>query len=337
MLRFSTISDAICYGLGFIVLLLGLIVMIGWYGHNVALIQISLNFPPMQFNSALCFFLSGASLLLCQNSRLKISGWLGILVFLVGCITLSQYIFHTNIGLDQLLMQAYIKKKSAFPGRMAPNTAICFIFSGLMLALNCFLKEKKWACYSALFLNIVIGFLGLISILGYIFNIQAIYSWGNFTGMAVHTAVGFLLLSLASFSLIFQNFIKYQAKDSYFLVILVGSMSLILFIISWQVLVSYQSGILKYVIERELVYGQSEMFHTLNEKFIAINRLFLRANQNKKNQSIIYENDVKNYFLDYQSLNSIVIKNSTGKLQFFSRDDSLKNITEKIIMPVLSC
>ena len=45
-------------------LLLGLVVIVGWYTGNRTLIQVLPQFVPMQYNTALGFVLSGAALLL---------------------------------------------------------------------------------------------------------------------------------------------------------------------------------------------------------------------------------------------------------------------------------
>ena len=52
--------------------LLGLVVLIGWFTHNEVLLQVCPGFVPMQFNTALGFFISGAGLLLLALWR---SGW----------------------------------------------------------------------------------------------------------------------------------------------------------------------------------------------------------------------------------------------------------------------
>ena len=55
---------------GIFSLLLGAIVLVGWYTHNVSLIQIRPEFVPMQFNTALGFFLRGVAELLDLGNRI---------------------------------------------------------------------------------------------------------------------------------------------------------------------------------------------------------------------------------------------------------------------------
>ena len=58
---------------GALSMLLGAIVLVGWYTHNSALIQINAAFVPMQYNTALGFLLSAIALLLLALGRDR--GW----------------------------------------------------------------------------------------------------------------------------------------------------------------------------------------------------------------------------------------------------------------------
>jgi len=61
----SSIGTLANIGLCLIVIALGAVVIGGWYLNNTTLIQINPNFAPMQFNTALCFLLSGIGLAFC--------------------------------------------------------------------------------------------------------------------------------------------------------------------------------------------------------------------------------------------------------------------------------
>ena len=135
---------------GIIVLLLGLLVLVGWYINSKTLIQIFPAFVPMQYNTALGFLLCGIGLL-CLFKFRKFSLVCGILVFLLGFLTLIQYIFGFSLGIDEFLMEAYITVKTSHPGRMAPNTALCFMLSGAALVLQIKIhKTGYWAFAVAL-------------------------------------------------------------------------------------------------------------------------------------------------------------------------------------------
>jgi hypothetical protein len=111
--------------------LLGVCVLLGWYTHNIALIQISSAFVPMQYNTALGFLLSGLGLMFLHLGFSRLLTFVGTLVLLIGSLTLIEYVFGFDLGVDQLLMEHYITTETSHPGRMAPNTALCFVLTSL--------------------------------------------------------------------------------------------------------------------------------------------------------------------------------------------------------------
>ena len=109
---------------------LGIVVLVGWHTHNVALVQVFPAFVPMQYNTALGFFLCGIGLFSITFARPHFAMACGGTVIMIGCLTLIEYIFGVSLGIDQLLMKHYITVETSHPGRMAPNTALCFALTG---------------------------------------------------------------------------------------------------------------------------------------------------------------------------------------------------------------
>ncbi len=182
--------------LGFVVTAAGFSVMFGWYIHSPALIQILPQFVPMQFNTALCFLLSGVALLASGRSQ-RLSVAAGGLVALIGFLTLIQYVLDVNFGIDQLLMKHDITVETSQPGRMAPNTALCFFLYGLANGLfAAFPDISKRPAIKGVINSIVVA-LGAVALFGYLFGMEGAYGWGTLTSMAVHTAVSFVFLGVA--------------------------------------------------------------------------------------------------------------------------------------------
>jgi multisubunit Na+/H+ antiporter MnhE subunit len=99
-------------------------VVLGWYTHK--LIQVSPNFAPMQFNTALSFLFTGIALILTVRQHALFATVLCIFVVLVAALTLIEYVFGINLGVDQLLMTHQITTETSHPGRMALDTAFFF-------------------------------------------------------------------------------------------------------------------------------------------------------------------------------------------------------------------
>ncbi len=179
-------------------LLLGVIVLFGWYSHQPALVQILPQFVAMQYNTALGFVLCGAGLLALDTGRGRIALAAGGSAALIGLLTGAQYVFGISLGIDQLMMEHYITIGASHPGRMAPNTALCFSLSGFILALGA-VYTGQYRVGIMRMIAAMISVLGFIALMGYIVGVEAGYGWASLTRMAVHTSSGFILLGSALF------------------------------------------------------------------------------------------------------------------------------------------
>ncbi|MCH8312551.1 MAG: hypothetical protein IID17_06160 [Nitrospinae bacterium] len=112
---------------------LGFLVMFAWHANLPILIQTQSTFVPMQYNTALGFLFSGLGLILVKFSRVGLGKFVGILVSLLGGLTLIQYFFDIDFGIDQLVIESFIQIQTSHPGRMAPNTALSFFLFGVYL------------------------------------------------------------------------------------------------------------------------------------------------------------------------------------------------------------
>ncbi len=191
--------------------LLGIVVLVGWYTHTAPLIQVLPTFVPMQYNTALGFLLGGVCVLLLLFKQNRVASAVAGVVTVTGILTLCEYVFGWDLGIDELLMKHYITVETSHPGRMAPNTALSFGLSGIALLI--FSEFGRWRRRSSIvgFLGSIIIALGLMAFAGYMSNLETTYGWGNLTRMAVHTSVGFVALGFSIFMIAWQDEIYMKA------------------------------------------------------------------------------------------------------------------------------
>ncbi len=173
---------------GLLCIVLAITVMAGWQTENQILVQIHKSFAPMQFNTALAFLFSGLALICVYKGRRDCSQVAGVIVAFIGFSSLLQYVFHIDLHIDHIFTDHTITTKTSHPGRMAPNTAICFTLTGLAFILRPFNRH--------VFIGfaVVVLLFSFLSLIGYIFHTENLYGWGNLTRMAIHTAIGFSLV-----------------------------------------------------------------------------------------------------------------------------------------------
>jgi len=140
--------------------------------------------------------LAGLALLGLAGPWPRIAWISGSIVLLTGALTLIEYSFGVNLHIDQLFMEYYIDPMASYPGRMAPNTALCFTLTGLAVLLATrFRNSKRISSWTATLGAIIIS-LGITALAGYIIGLEGAYGWGHMTRMAIHTAAGFIILGV---------------------------------------------------------------------------------------------------------------------------------------------
>ncbi|MBU4224826.1 MAG: GHKL domain-containing protein [Chloroflexi bacterium] len=209
--RLVSLFKSISAAASMIVLAVGVVVLIGWMFNVTLLKSILPGLVTMKANTAAAFALIGVSLWLLQTSSppagLPQGEWgrggkwtrhiahlCALFVALVGTFTLIEYLSGWNLGIDQLLFkEAPGAVQTTFPGRMAPNTALNFLITGLTLLLLD--AETRRGHPPAQYLILIEGALALLALVGYVYGISTLYGGiASFTAMALHTAVVFLVV-----------------------------------------------------------------------------------------------------------------------------------------------
>lgn len=182
-----------------IIFLVGCIVLIGWAFNITILKSLSPNLVAMKANTAINFSLIGVSLWFLQTKRVNkktryVAQLCAFVVALVGLLSLCEYLFNCNFGIDQLLFKEPPGAVgTSHPGRMAPNTAVNFSIIGIALLLLD--VESRGGYRPAQFLISIEGIISSLALVGYIYGLLFLYRViPSYTQMALHTAIAFNLV-----------------------------------------------------------------------------------------------------------------------------------------------
>ena len=181
---------------GVFAFVVGVMVLIGWYAHWNAVVQMMPNLVPMKYNTALAFCLCGLGLFLLTTRFAPMASWPGGIVSVLGFLTLVECLTGLDFGIDQLLFKYYIILASETSPRMAPLTAGCFTLIGAALTLSGMHRGSKARLTAVGVLVCVVAMIACVATFGFILGINAANGWGSYARMAVHTAVTFLFLSV---------------------------------------------------------------------------------------------------------------------------------------------
>jgi len=203
--KFSPYLRAIVITTGIISASVGIIVILGWLFNVPFLKSLNPDYISMKPNTALSFIFIGISIIILHNIKHSIilrnfARTLLIIVLFISAITLSEYIFKWNAGIDELLfLEGPGTTATIYPGRMAVNTVICFILLSISLLITD--TRFKWCDIISQLLAITTGLISVLPQLGYAYNEADLFTFAYRTPMALHTAVTLLTISIGIFFL----------------------------------------------------------------------------------------------------------------------------------------
>ncbi|HVF26558.1 MAG TPA: PAS domain S-box protein, partial [Anaerolineales bacterium] len=186
-----------------VVMAVALVVIGGWVFNIPALRSVLPGSQTMKINTAIAFLLVTIALRIASQEDpkpfvVRLAQVCRVAVFLIGLITLSEYVFGWNAGIDQLIVRDLQSQPGAFTGRMAFATALCFTMLGAA-SISIHAGTGKIVKLGQ-YLVVAVLAISLLALVGYVYKVQALYKLGPYSSIAVHTAVSMALVSLGTLS-----------------------------------------------------------------------------------------------------------------------------------------
>lgn len=256
---------------------LGLTVLVGWHTNNTALLQIHPSFVAMVYNTALGFVLCGTALLAIALGRLRLAIIGGAYAVIIGLLTLSEFLFAGDLGIDQFFMRHYVLVANAYPGRMALNSAVFFPLVGFGILSMSLARRFRARPLLVGILGSITCAQGLVAFSGYLTGITTTYAWGNLARMAVHTAIGFAILGVGLVALAWQDRrAEEKAAAPTWVPILVGVAVAAITLCLWQALVVDQRAQTKRTVEARTTLVRNEITLQVRTYMLALDRMARR-------------------------------------------------------------
>jgi diguanylate cyclase (GGDEF)-like protein/PAS domain S-box-containing protein len=220
--------------LGFAASALGLVTLAAWYLHWTALLRAGPGSWPIMFNSGFALALTGgafAGLALGQRRPAVLAGGCDVAI---GLLTLTEYLGGRDLGIDQLFARAYLSTPGTAPGRMAPNTALCYLVLGVGILGSAAWRPRRrplWLALSGAFVMAV----ALLALFGYAAGVPSAHDWNELSGMSLVSALGTMLLGSASMLLDWGE-ARESVERAQWWAVPVGLLTLVLDAFLWEAL-----------------------------------------------------------------------------------------------------
>lgn len=175
------------------VVVMSCLVLVGWSLEMPVLMSLLPGLKAMNPVSAVTFALAGTALLLmlagAGGKGRRLMAVLSGIVILVGLLRVGGYVFHWTWEIDAILFEGRLKGN-----QMPPGTAVAFVMIGLAL-LSSKVETQGRVC-AAEFMVYPPMMIALLALLGYGYQIRALYSVSSFAPISLHSAIIIEMLCL---------------------------------------------------------------------------------------------------------------------------------------------
>jgi two-component system NtrC family sensor kinase len=259
------------------------------------------TFAPMQYNAAFGLLLCGSGLLALLGGWARLAGLCGALVMLLGVLTLAEYLGGIDLGIDQLFMQHFIAMATAYPGRMSLNTALCFTLLGTIVVV---MRTSGHGVRTLLLTGLgsaVVVALGWIAYFGYLVQIKGIPGWAYFTDMAVHAAVGCMLLGLGVTAGVWRQGRAHPTWAPYWGIGLAGLSSATATLCLWQALLVEERAHMLGTTNLQAASVQRQIAARMESRIVPLVRMAMGWERGGKPAKEAWESDAELYVSLYPS------------------------------------
>ncbi|HZP61752.1 MAG TPA: PAS domain S-box protein, partial [Opitutaceae bacterium] len=267
----------------------------------------------MKANAALAMALLGAVLIALELGH-GLAAWLAVLPGLIGAVTLVEYGFHFNAGIDELLLRDQPFVDVTAPGRMHPLTAACLTLAGAVLVWKAAAPRSSWRILVQACGGSAVASIGFSSLLGWMASLPAVYHWGSNLSLSPITAVAMLLLGIAFLTMAWRENQIITGSPPAWLPLPVVVFSAMLTLIFW-------AGLR----EREVLYLGTDtqiainnlagaVTHELDRQIDAFERMAHRWSDTSEDATTVWETD---------AITQLAASGSPGCIAIERVDDSL--------------
>lgn len=172
----------------------GLVTLLGW-GLEIRRLtdwfDLDISMLP---NAALAALLAGSALLALALGYRRVAAGLAVPVLLIGAAVLLQHITGVDLHIDRLLLHREWGQNATYaPGRIGVPASISFTVLGATLLLA---TLRRSSGRSTLLGGVLVSAIAILSIIGYLFLADTLYSLPRLTTIALQTAIIVLALGM---------------------------------------------------------------------------------------------------------------------------------------------
>lgn len=308
------------------ILALGSVIIWAWGIKSHDITYIKATYPPMVPNTALCFVLSGLSLIffLLPRPQRVLAILTAFCLLLITSLTICEYIFNIDLGVDHLFASLSSNYPNSFPGRIAPNTTTCFLLMSFCLILTVF----PYKHYISLWVEILCGAITSIagiSLFGYLTGQSQLNTWSHFegVGMALHTSLGILAFAIGVFN---YHLLSAFHKEKFIYGPTIAAFVLItgITITLWDNFQFHKHKTLQSLTQNAADFIAENVKVSFTDLSKALNRIVARGEVLSGYDKELWDVDINNYITEFKGIKSIAWYDESLQPQRKSGESNIK-------------
>ncbi|HEY1792505.1 MAG TPA: response regulator [Opitutaceae bacterium] len=178
--------------------------VLGWWLRVDRIVEPMEHMAPIMFNEALCFLAMGLALA-CREKKLRGAAWMGLVPAVIGFLTALECFFGFDFRIDELFARDILLVDTVQPGRGSVMAACCIMVAGITVAWRLTDKGARERLFAEAVSGSVLASVGFSTLLGYPFQLPAVYNWGTNTAMSAVTAAALLIAGMALLTLAWRE------------------------------------------------------------------------------------------------------------------------------------
>lgn len=313
------VLNFIIAALGIVISLFGAVVILGWVMKSTTLVRVEVDFPVMQFNTALCLVLSGISIFCLDraNKWLIITPAIG--VGIIAGLTCLEYLFGVDLKIDTIFIQPFTYDHAAHIGRMAQNSAFSLLLTTAALIYFGFArKTERFLAIPVALIGSFIVSVGAIEFIGHISHLKMAAFWGTSTQMAIHTGFCFILTGTA---LVLATWRDSNAPPRWMPIPVFAALSVIA-VTLWQAVLTYQSFQVQALIQSKVSLVEQVVTQYMRDIYTALDRIDLRWEAQGGMPKDAWIADANNYLQGFSMLGGLAISDEQSRIKWVVPQDN---------------
>ncbi len=301
-----TWTERASLALAIILVVVGAGGVLGWLLHLDRLVEPMEHMAPIMFNEGLCFLAIGIALL-GREFGIANAAWAGLVPAVIGLLTAFEGFLGVDLKIDELFARDILLVDTVQPGRGSVMAACCIAVAGVTVFWRLSERQARGRLFAEAVSGSVLASVGFSTLLGYPFQLPAVYNWGTNTAMSAVTAGALLVAGMALLTLAWRESQKEEGGPPAWLPMPAVVVSLTMTLIFWIGLQEREMAYLDASTTSAADQIATTVKSVVDQQMNLLDRLARNGADNPDTNMVAWQTDAASFFDESKELGCVSI------------------------------